>query len=560
MVKVTIPVDKNINKEQGAIVLRVSDFSEKNNMHLIDLGKYYLELTSTKETNTVYIKKENSVLGEVEVHVKDIDIVISWAENTLWFNVFTNELIPYYIGSSLVFEVESIFEDKLSLFEKTFFNGVYEKIEIYSDSLNQTDIGSFSLEIFKEVTDLLFKADFSTPTHYQKNVVIEDTFAPRDGSPILLEDDKGPLYRQFLFDERTSKYQNHVVETFTYMGEKKRTLAYKNIESTYKITMEFNHEPEKIEYYLGEELSLSGQTLYFDFTQAMNNLHYGQEYTVTYQLARSYNIEFNDDVPHDGFKVNLVNIKPEKNGKGHYSSTENISMIREGNRFEQEYLAKEIELNPLINPQVQGFMYIDKAEQETNAFRISASSQYVTGNGIDTASIMVEAIDSEGNEVLSPYLSMYIMNDQGETTSEFGTIEPIIGYNSMKARNTSGRAYYEFVAPILTEEREGTHKVIILAYDRKNKLSAQYPIYVRAVKENSVFPVKEKESNSLNVPFEYFARLYEKELKSNSPMKQFDKNLNNKLDRKDLESFIKDSKDRELMEALTVQLIELEEN
>lgn len=560
MVKVTIPVDKNINKEQGAIVLRVSDFSEKNNMHLIDLGKYYLELTSTKETNTVYIKKENSVLGEVEVHVKDIDIVISWAENTLWFNVFTNELIPDYIGSSLAFEVESIFEDKLSLFEKTFFNGVYEKIEIYSDSLNQTDIGSFSLEIFKEVTDLLFKADFSTPAHYQKNVVIEDTFAPRDGSPILLEDDKGPLYRQFLFDERTSKYQNHVVETFTYMGEKKRTLAYKNIESTYKITMEFNHEPEKIEYYLGEELSLSGQTLYFDFTQAMNNLHYGQEYTVTYQLARSYNIEFNDDVPHDGFKVNLVNIKPEKDGKGHYSSTENISMIREGNRFEQEYLAKEIELNPLINPQVQGFMYIDKAEQETNAFRISASSQYVTGNGIDTASIMVEAIDSEGNEVLSPYLSMYIMNDQGETTSKFGTIEPIIGYNSMKARNTSGRAYYEFVAPILTEERKGTHKVIILAYDRKNKLSAQYPIYVRAVKENSVFPVKEKESNSLNVPFEYFARLYEKELKSNSPMKQFDKNLNNKLDRKDLESFIKDSKDRELMEALTVQLIELEEN
>lgn len=558
MAKTTIPTKNNIDFEQGALLLSVSDFKDSESMHLITLGEVHIQMKVSAEETSLSLVEGETVLSSIEVSNEPLDILINWEDKKVWLNVFTQDVIPTYIGATEKVEISNLFNEYISLFEGVFFNGVYESITSYGNTLNQSELSAFSLEVFKETTEVLFVADFSQPTHYQKNVVIEDTFAPIDGSPILLSDDKGPLQRQYFFDEITSEYKNEVVETFTYSGEKKKLLAYENIEPTFKIKVAFQN-PEKDVFFTGDKVGLDGQYLLLNLTNEDIEVLYGYDYKVTYQLERSYNVEFNEDVPHDGFKINLVNMKPEIDGQGHYSSTENVRMIREGNRFEQQYLAKEIELNPLINPQVQGFMYIDKDPQETNAFRISISSQYLVGNGVDTASVMVEAIDSEGNEVLSPYLSVYLMDSYGKTGSGFGSIEPVIGYASMKARNTSGRAYYELRAPILTDDKVATHKIFVVAHDRKTGVSAQYPMYIRSTTSEQVIQTTTENKNYLNVPFEYFSRYFDRDIRENETLRVFDVNKNGRLDREDLKEFSRVMQDRSTAMAITEKLLEEEQ-
>lgn len=557
MAKTTIPVNKNINKEQGAIVLSITDITKEKNMHLITLGKISVVINFDESKEQISIIKNKQKVASVDIHKDNLDIVINWSNGEVWLNVYTQELLPRYLGSTNTIQEENIFGNNLSLFEDNYFNGTYQSLTSYSNYMEKEDLSAFSLEVFKESTEVLFMADFTKPTHYEKNIILEDTFAPKDGSPILLSDDKGPLYRQYFFDQETAEYQNEVVERFLFKGEKKRSLAYENIEPSYKTKVQF-YNPDKDYYIVGEgKVSIDGQELLFNLSSEDVDVSYGYEYEITYQLERSYNIEFNEDVPHDGFRVNLVNMKAEKDSSNYYSSTKNIEMTREGNPFEEEYLAKEIELNPLINPQVQGFMYIDNKPQKTNAFRISASSQYIVGNGIDTASIMVEAIDDEGNEVLSPYLTMFLMDNEGDVSKGFGSIEPIIGYNSMKARNTSGRAYYRFTAPILLDDKKTTYKIFIVALDRKSGISAQYPIYIQTVNEEQIFEISTESNTDLNIPFEYFARYFEKDLTINNPMIELDFNKNGRLDRQDLNQFIEYFKENSPI-PLNTKLIELE--
>lgn len=557
MAKVTIPTKNNLDIDRGAIVLSITDYTPVEDMHLLTLGQVSLHMKTIDNQVAITLDVNKEQVGEVMIEEEPLDIIISWRDNHLWFSVFSQEILPNYMGSTGVLEIENIFGDQLSLFEDNFFNGTYEKIAIYSQSLSLSELGPFSLEVFEETTEQLFEADFTTPTHYKKDVVIEDTFAPKDGSPILLEDDKGPLNRQFFFDETTSEYKNEVIEEFTFKGEAYQRLSYANIEESYKVKIEFQ-SPEGLDIlYQDVDFTVSDQQIFFDLSNESAEAFYGLDYTVTYQVSHSYNVEFNEDVPHDGFRINLVNMKAAEDGD-YYSSTEDIRLIREGNRFENDYLAKEIELNPLVNPQVQGFMYIDTAEQKTQAFRITASSQYLNGNGIDTASLMIEAIDSEGNEVLSPYVTVRVMNDTGDLTSGFGQIEPIVGYQSMKARNTSGRLYYEFTAPTLTEEHQQTHKVYILAYDRQSRIGAQFPIYIQSVRPDQTFELSRESTAAAAIPFEYFARYFEQELPEEHPLEVYDTNENQQLERNELKDFSKDISNKTVMETLSQELIALE--
>lgn len=559
MAKMTIPVKGNVNKNRGAILLSILDIKESvDDMHLITLGNLSIVINKSKEGAVLSLIKDENKTPSTSFDDNELDILINWEDDNIWVDLFNKDLLPVYIDTISI-KGEVNFNNVLSLFEGNFYTGVYKKIISYNDNLVDEEISSFSLEAFKESTEILFEANFTTPTHYKKDVIIEDTFAPIDGAPILLEDDKGPLRRQFFFDEETAEYTNEVKERFLYLGEDYFNLAYSGIEPSYKMKVEFEANGLSI-FYEGEKLKLRGQQLYLNLTNEEKEDLYGHHFTVRYQLERSYNVEFNEDVPHDGFRINLVNMKPDKEVGGHYSSTENIKLLREGNRFEDQYLAKEIELNPLINPQVQGFMYIDKTPQVTNDFRISVSSDYLIGNGVDTASVMIEAIDGEGNEVLSPYLSVYIMNDKGEIGSSFGRIEPVIGYNSMKARNTSGRAYYELTAPILTDNQNRTSKIFVIAYDRKNGISAQYPLYIRATKEEEIFDIKQEDNSALEIPFEYFARYFDKELSKDNPMVKFDNNMNGRLDREDMKNFKKIAKEDLRIKSFVGELLLKEEH
>lgn len=557
MTKMTIPVKNNINIERGTIVLSLVGILPKENMHILTLGDIHLEIDSSDEENTLNLFVKNIRGSSLSFVENNIDLVFSWENNQLWVSLYEQKVLPKHLGNTEIITVNNIFNDMISLFEDNYFNGTYKRISIYSQPFNYGNTGLFDLEVFEETANELFEADFTKPTHYNRDVVIEDTFAPRDGSPILIEDDEGPLNRQYFFDEVTGEYQKETTETFIYKNEDYRKLSYEGVEDSYHVKIEFDTSAGQDILYEGVDFHLIGQDIHFSLSNERKEIYYGLNYTVTYQLARSYNIDFNENVPHDGFRVNLVNMKANNYGKSNYSSTENISLIREGNRFEDKYLASEIELNPLVNPQVQGFMYISTKEQHTQDFRIRVSSSYLTGDGIDTANVIVEAIDGEGNEVLSPYVDLYIINEKGELTTSLGYLQPVLGYQSMKARNTSGQVHYQYSAPYLNDKVNSTYKIFIIAYDRKNKIGAQIPLYIQSVKGES-YTLEDKNKKYIDMPFEYFARYFDKKLPEGHPMWVFDSNNNNKLDREDLDNFIKKTEDEHFMQSINEELIKWE--
>lgn len=557
MPKITIPTKNNLDPERGTIILSISDFIKEENMHLLTLGNMSLYLDAGEDTHLLKLNKNTEQLNTLQFSIKEIDVVFSWEDSQVWLSLYSKDLLPQVIGSIEPINRKVAFNDILSLVEDKHFNGVYQRLSIYSQPFESLELGPFNLEVFEESTEKLFEADFTQATHYERAVVLEDTFAPTDGSPIIVSDDKGVMERQFLFDEETGEYSRSATEYFVYLNQEYEILSYENIELDHKPLLKATIDGIETPLYYKEDFNISNGRLIFLFSNETKEAFYGAECEITYQISRSYNIDFNEDVPHDGFRINLTNLKATKDGEV-YNSTENVRILKEGNRFENEYLAREIELNPLVNPQVQGFMYIDTSEQLTQAFRIRGSSQYLNGNGIDSASVMIEAIDEEGNEVLSPYLSVAIMSDKGDTTTAFGSIEPIIGQQSLKARNTSGRAYYQFKAPILIDTARVTHKVYIVVVDRKTGVGAQYPIFIQSVQENQAIQTTNKTNENIEIPFEYFARYFEREIPKNHPIKSLDSNNNQMLDREDLKVF-KETINENDFSALSEEILSLEE-
>ena len=557
MPKITIPTKNNLDPERGTIILSISDFIKEENMHLLTLGNMNLYLDAGEDTHLLKLNKNTEQLSTLEFSIKEIDVIFSWEDNQVWLSLYSKDLLPEVIGSIEPINRKVTFNNILSLVEDKHFNGVYQRLSIYSQPFESLELGPFNLEVFEESTEKLFEADFTQATHYERAVVLEDTFAPTDGSPIIVSDDEGVMERQFFFDEKTGEYGRSVTEYFVYLNQEYEILSYENVELDHKPLLKATIDGIETLLYYKEDFDISNGRLVFLFSNETKEAFYGAECEITYQISRSYNIDFNEDVPHDGFRVNLTNLKATKYGEV-YNSTEDVRILKEGNRFENEYLAREIELNPLVNPQVQGFMYIDTSQQFTQAFRIRASSQYLNGNGVDSASVIIEAIDEEGNEVLSPYLSVAIMDDKGDITTAFGNIEPIIGQQSLKARNTSGRAYYQFKAPVLIDTARVTHKIYIIAVDRKTGVGAQYPIFIQSVQEIQTIQATNKTNENIEIPFEYFARMFERPLPENHPLIIFDQNENKQLDRKDFQYFKKQIQEKDLMSSLTEELLELE--
>ena len=554
MSKVTIPIKNNLEETQGAIILRVSEIAPLTNMHLITLGDLSFEVSYDKGFYHLYGRHAYRKTDEVMFIENNIEVVISWSEDAFWASVYSVDAIPKLLGTLESFVVSNAFGEHFSLFERNYLDGIYEYLEIYTEPLSQNNLGAFSLPSFKGTAQRLFVADFSKESTYGQEVILEDTFAPRDNSPVLISDDYGPMYRQFLFDEETGEYTNRVEETFVYRGGKCENLSYWNIDGENAPTITVKDD---IDLLYPEDFVIKNSQVVFRLTNQKKEYYYGKEMTVTYELERSYNIEFNEDTPHDGYRVNLSNIKAYRDND-YMNSTEQIRVAREGDSSSGKYLAKEIELNPMVNTQVQGFMYIDKTYQYVQDFLISTSNQYLSANGVDSANIIIEAMDKEKNPVLSPYLYLRVMDKNGKTLKDFGGIEPVIDYQTLKSRSTSGQVHYRFTAPVIVEDVPKTHEYFILLYDRYTGVGAQYPIYIKSVLPHQVIRNKKKTNQYTEVPFEYVARFFERELTEDNPLNIFDRNRNKRLDLEDLEYFKELSKDKDLMIFVTVELIKWE--
>lgn len=188
----------------------------------------------------------------------------------------------------------------------------------------------------------------------------------------------------------------------------------------------------------------------------------GKYLYVTYQLKDSYTVDFNIGVP-DAFRVSM----------GDHDGTD-VTVAYEGNRHTDDKLITMVDLNPMMNPNHQGFLYITKNVEKVTTFRASASPETLAANGATSSLVSIEPLDGNGN---------YIGHLSLEVSAELGVVVPVYDRNSVKLRDMAGRYLYRYYAPILSIEQTGKLEVrdSINVMDTETGIGVQLPIRLKSM-------------------------------------------------------------------------------
>ena len=579
---VTIPHKGNLNRQSGSLVIQLSSDHQINQEHILTTGDFSLfyqnngfvlrttekpkptalimtvdEYTTLAENGTVELNREYLLTDSQEPlieHTLYLEADVFPGETTLvWTWIGDNHRLISLNQQSL--EVLAENSDltgnfgTIHLAKEPYFTGSYRSIQTYALDSLYTPAREL-LSALSASGSLLFQADYSSGVKYVKKPFIEATMVPNDASPIIVTDEDGPLRRQFFFDHESGLYAETNTESFVYKGEDVLHLSYQGLDPEYAVTVKIGDES------IGNPIRIEGYKVFLTMTDTERAYWYGKTVKVTYRLDRAYVVEHNENTAHDSYIIKLQQHKSKE-----------VTVIQEGNRFSNQKLATEIELNPIVNPQHTGFLYISTEEQVSQAFRLNLSSSYLIANGLDSADFIVEAIDDEGNEVLSPHVDVFIMTEDGKITNELGEFVPIINKDTLKARLAAGRCYFKYQSPIIRkDETKTTQKVYAVAFDRKHKIGAQVPLVIRPSEpvytdDGSSYvdwKLVPEASPDAAIVFEYFARFYERPIPEEHPILLLDSDGDGVLTHTDLEQFLMEKTNNVRMQEIAYALKEKE--
>ncbi|EMF0416047.1 hypothetical protein I4L69_001939 [Enterococcus faecium] len=517
----SIPQKNNIDRASGSLLLEI-ELNGQESFQLISVGEFTLSFSNAAfhlASGTIKAISRKIELPSISMTGK-VQLLWTWEDNSHKLCTIVNG--EYYEMSNFDGQMNGDF-GQIELIGNPIFTGEWQSLIISKTNYLYKMIDETVItELTETKENQLFAVDFSDHVTYKQKPFLEGTLAPLDGSPILVSDDEGQMRRHNFFDPETGKFRPYNEEIHTYKGVNELRLGYDRLDENFRVTVKTTDGE-----IVGEPLSIEGHLIKLTIDDIDKRRLYGQDFIVTYQLERSYTIEFNETAALDSYEVHFAN----------FPNTE-IAITQEGNRFSNKRLSKEIELNPIINPRHKGFLYIVQNKQEANGFRMNISSDMIHANGIDSADVIVEVIDGEGNEILSPYIDMYLVDSKGNTGQELGTIAPVVSIETLKARNAAGRLYYRYNSPYLfaSEGRE-VKTIYVVAYDRLKKIGIQVPLVLGPTTEDQR-RTAQRTLPEANLSFEYFARYYERNDIPAQVLNTLDYDKNQQLTYEDFEIFL----------------------
>jgi hypothetical protein len=344
------------------------------------------------------------------------------------------------------------------------FNGVIDETVIYSEVLSDDEAVALAdtTDPIADNDSVILHASFNHAIANFNKSIIEATLAPNYGSPVIVTKQNGSVMRKVsFFDWTTGEYRTFNQEPVMY------DKAYDYLPISYhaddidKETFTISVTDEEGVMW-GDPLTLDGKKVHMTLTDDQKDVLDGQTMTVSYQLEESYTVDFNIGVP-DSFRVTL----------GKYDG-EPVTVTYEGNRFSNQKLATMIELNPLLNPNHEGFLYITQNVESVSSFRVRATPDNLPANGGTQALIVAEPLDSNGN---------YISHCKLTVSCELGTILPTYDEDSVKIRERAGRFLYQYRPPIIEMSDVNAVEVEdhINIMDSETGLGVQIPITLKTL-------------------------------------------------------------------------------
>jgi hypothetical protein len=501
---ITYPAKGNINGNEGSVSLWFLPTVNYDNTNLsIALFEYgnadgtiNMNLTCTSffgNNISVGWGDQSTMIGlSGDLREEWCHVVLTWSSD-MWSITF-NDARFEFPGSGYTFsgtsDVISIGHNLVGSAEV--FTGMIDDVIIFSKALTAEEITILynAKEPIADTQQMLLRGTFNHAIGNFNKSVIEMTPAPLYGSPVIVtKQDKTVMEKVSFFDPYTGGYKTSNTESSVYDGKLDYIrVGYDDLDNeNFKITVKdysgvligspYQAEKNKVFITLSddEKKDLRGQTLY-----------------VTYQPENAYTVDFNINQP-DSFRVSV--------GK---HDGQPLTVDYEGNRFSNEKLVTMVELNPLLNPNHQGFMYIVQSPQSVSTFRAKVSPQDIPADGVSEAIIVIEPLDNNGN---------FVSHVKLEVTAVEGSIVANHDPGSLSIRETAGRYMYRYRAPKILLEDRNVFEVpdMINVIDTVSKMGIQVPItLVLASNYNNSDETPSAEATDWNVISMYLLREVDK--------------------------------------------------
>lgn len=364
---------------------------------------------------------------------------------TDWYSSWIEDQQAYQINNQEILTISSPIPISVTSNDHYDDSVILEKVEVFSSNPfvtvwaeNTKDIklspdGSFSDYIIKAKTKESMPLPwhpmihngyyyFNEKEHYlyankihhikRLNVDIknhETTISPRpqQGSPIIVRDKSRRVLRKVTFYDENWNLTFENKEVFSGNGHSKYYLSYKDIDST---TLKVKVNGKEITDFIWnqEESSL----------QFMKTLGFKDIIEVTYCLLYSYILEMNDDVENDVAKIKIY---PSHDP----SLLDGLEIIYEASKDTPFYRAQEVVMNPILNHNHRGFLYITKqAVQHPKLVYIHVSPNRIGTSGLEK--VLITGIIKDDKENPIPNKQVRIYRDDTEvytgTTNEAGEV------------------------------------------------------------------------------------------------------------------------------------------
>lgn len=351
-------------------------------------------------------------------------IAITWGEASIGLHV---NGVSQYAASESLFQEESetinVGIDRYSDYEV--FHGAIDDLTIYKVELNEDEVFEIfeSTEAVAAVGDMTFRATFDHAIGNFQKTYVEIPNSPAYGSPVIVQKEDGTELRKVsFFDYESGEYRTWNEEEVVYYGGDYIKVSFHHLDTTnFRVTV-----MDQAGNLLGDPHTIVGDKIYLTLSEEERKKYKRKTLRVRYQLEDSYTVDFNIEAA-DSFRLDIAKHDGQE-----------VEVVYEGNRYSEEKLVEMVEMNPILNPNHKGFLYITNEQKPITSFKTKITPGDLPADGLSDALIIIEPVDEIGNHVCEANL---------EVSAEYGVIHPNLEMESVRLRQIAGRYIYKYIAP-----------------------------------------------------------------------------------------------------------------
>lgn len=354
---------------------------------------------------------------------------------------------------------------------------VIDDIIIWSSDISADSIGT----VIPSPAGILLHATFQKAISGKGVSWFEVPVAPEDGSPILVEKNDGDNMKKVsFFDLETGKYRTYNEELFLYDGKSDYVeVAFDNLNEDFFDLMVRTEEGEKI----GAPYTIDGKRIWFSLAPSEKELHNRKRLYVRYQINDSYVVDYNISAV-DGYRIDFAKHDGQEK-----------TVFQEGNRYAEPYkLATMVEMNPIMNQNHEGFLYVTNNTHDISSFKVTVTPEHVPADGGSMSLVLIEPVDTDGNFI--PIANLLV-------DAQYGQIHRVPTLEAAEAQKRSGMYIYQYYPPFLdrkTNARNVEEKIWIV--DEDTGIGMQYTFLIRPmIKRHPVQFTADNATSALNRAF-----------------------------------------------------------